>query len=71
MATISLSGNQIADVIKSELLDRMVDYTTSYESPDADEVLNFYFVWRFYANSQDFEMLAKKYPEVQKVIDEF
>lgn len=72
MATISLTGDQITEVVKRELLTRMVDYTVGYPSgPDPDEVMNFYLVWRFYATPLDFRVLAEEFPEVQKVIDEF
>ena len=72
MATISLTGDQITEVVKRELFTRMVDYAVGYPSgPDPDEVMNFYFVWRFYATPQDFRVLAEEFPDVQKVIDEF
>ena len=72
MATISLTGDQITEVVKRELLTRMVDYTVGYPSgPDPDEVMNFYLVWRFYATPLDFRVLREEFPEVQKVIDEF
>ena len=47
MALISLTGNQIDDVVKRELFVRMCDYAYSYDTPDVEEVLNFYKVWSF------------------------
>ena len=69
MATISLTGKQIDDVVKRELLTRMCDYTYSYSTPDVEEVLTFYSVWRYYANEVDKRILSEEHPEIQKIID--
>ena len=69
MATISLTGNQIDDVVKSELFVRMCDYAYSYDTPDVEEVLNFYKVWSFYAESGDYRVLREEHPEIQKIVN--
>jgi hypothetical protein len=69
MALISLTGNQIDDVVKSELLVRMCDYAYSYDTPDVEEVLNFYKVWSFYAESGDYRILREEHPEIQKIVN--
>jgi len=69
MATISLTGNQIDDVVKRELLTRMCDYAYSYGTPDTEEVLTFYSVWRYYANEADIRILSEEHPQIQKIID--
>lgn len=69
MATISLSGNQIEEVVKRELFIRMCDYAYSYDTPDVEEVLTFYKVWSFYAGSTDYRILREEHPEIQKIID--
>ena len=69
MATISLTSHQIDDVVKRELLTRMCDYAYSYDTPDVDEVLNFYKVWSFYAESGDYRILREEHPEIQKIVN--
>tara|TARA_A100001015_G_C14853652_1_gene657511 strand:- start:528 stop:746 length:219 start_codon:yes stop_codon:yes gene_type:complete len=69
MTTISLTVKQVDEVIKRELLIRMVDYAYSYATPDVEEVLTFYSVWKFYANSDDRRVLREEYPEIQEIID--
>jgi hypothetical protein len=69
MATISLTGNQIDDVVKRELLTRMCDYAYSYGTPDVEEVLNFYKIWSFYARSTDYRILREEHPQIQKIIN--
>ena len=69
MATISLTGNQIDDVVKRELLTRMCDYSYEYDTPDTEEVLTFYNVWRYYANEADRRILREEHPQIQKIID--
>ena len=69
MATISLTGHQIDDVVKRELLTRMCDYSYGYSTPDTEEVLTFYSVWRYYANEADRRILSEEHPQIQKIID--
>jgi hypothetical protein len=69
MTTISLTGKQIDDVVKCELFVRMCDYAYSYDTPDVEEVLNFYKVWSFYAESSDYRILREEHPEIQKIVN--
>ena len=68
MAMIRLTGSQIDEVVKNELLFRMIDYAYSYDDPDVDEVLNFYAVWRFYANDTDFRLLKEVHPTIHEIV---
>ena len=68
MALISLTDSQVVDVIKNEMQNRMVDYCYGYNSPDAEEVCNFYKVWDFYATMKDQEQLFNSYPEIELII---
>lgn len=68
MALISLNNSQVIDVVMNELQNMMVDYCYSYDTPDAEEVLNFYKVWNFYATMKDQEQLFNSYPEIEKIV---
>jgi len=47
----------------------MCDYAYSYDTPDVEEVLNFYKVWSFYAESGDYRILREEHPEIQKIVN--
>ena len=67
MATISLSGRQVIEVLKTECKVMMLDYYFSYHVPDERTVRDYYKIWRLYAPVHEREAFFMEYPEIRNI----
>jgi len=70
MATISLSGRQVVEVMKTECKVMMLDYYFSYHVPDEQTVRDYYKIWRLYASVRERDAFFQEHPEIMELVND-